>query len=90
MGRHRNYDISHTFLCFFKLTTIGSLGGTADKEAVKVGNYTFYSGNLSNVGSIYAPVNYYYKHNEHTIAMFVFYQMDVESMEAVLSTFRIN
>ena len=75
---------------FVQLTTIGSLGGTEDKEAVKVGNYTFYSGNLSNVGSIYAPVNYFYEHNSHTVAMFVFYQMDVEAMEAVLSTFKVN
>ena len=75
---------------FVQLTTIGNWGGSEGKEAVKVGNYTFYSDNLSNVGSIYVPVNYFYEHNSHTIAMFVFYQMDIESMETVLSSFRID
>ena len=73
---------------FIQLTTIGTWSG--DGESLKVGNYTFYTDKLGDASSIYVPSVYFYKHNEHTIAMISFYQMDADAIEAVLSTFKVN
>ena len=73
---------------FIQITTIGITPDSEDINNVKIGNYTFLS--KGGTGSIYAPVVYYYVHNSHTVAMISFYLMDTETIETVLSSFRVD